>query len=76
MFFLFDPSTKAFLEVAAGYNDNECQYSVSGNALATSCIGASFPVAPGPFGFVLYACPTDGGAEAAADGGPDATGDQ
>jgi hypothetical protein len=62
--YLYEPSTKACLEVAGGANgENDCIASVSGVPLATSCTYALAYQLPdyGPFGFV-HACGTDGGA--------------
>jgi hypothetical protein len=62
--YLYDPSTKACVEVAGGANgENDCIASVSGVPLATSCTYALAYQGfngTGPFGFV-DACGTDGG---------------
>jgi hypothetical protein len=70
--YLYDPSTKAGLEVAGGHNGhNDCIASASGVPLATSCTYAlGYDLAnTGPFGFV-EGCITD--AAAAVDSGTDA----
>ena len=69
--YLYDPSTKACLEVAGGYNgQNDCIVSVSGVPLATSCTySEGYAYLGTGFAFVA-ACRTDGGA--AGDSGADA----
>jgi hypothetical protein len=77
--YLYDPSTKACLEVAGGANGfNDCVASASGVPLATSCTFATATQGfngHGPFGFV-DACGTDGGAagDSATDAGTADTG--